>query len=74
MRLDTLSLDGVMLLTSAAGVYLGDERWDPVLEELDRRAAYVFVTPASRPTRCRSSTIPCGCTSSRSRPCARSQT
>ena len=47
--LDTLSLDGVMLLTSAASVYLGDERWDPVMEELDRRAAYVFVHPGFPP-------------------------
>jgi predicted TIM-barrel fold metal-dependent hydrolase len=47
--LDTLSLDGVMLLTSAAGTYLGDERWDPVLAELDRRAAYVFIHPGFPP-------------------------
>jgi predicted TIM-barrel fold metal-dependent hydrolase len=47
--LDTLGLDGVMLLTSVAGVYLGDERWDPVLEELDRRGAYVFVHPGFPP-------------------------
>ena len=47
--LDTLGLDGVMLLTSAAGIYLGDERWDPVLEELDRREAYVFVHPGFPP-------------------------
>ena len=47
--LDTLSLDGVMLLTSAAGVYLGDERWDPVLAELDRREAYAFIHPGFPP-------------------------
>ena len=47
--LDTLGLDGVMLLTSAAGIYLGDERWEPVLEELDRREAYVFVHPGFPP-------------------------
>jgi predicted TIM-barrel fold metal-dependent hydrolase len=43
--LDTLALDGVALLTQTAGVYLGDASLEPLLEELDRRGAYVFVHP-----------------------------
>jgi 6-methylsalicylate decarboxylase len=44
--LGTLGLDGVVLLTNAGGVYLGDSRLDPVFDELDRRRAVVFVHPA----------------------------
>ena len=47
--LDELGLDGVMLLSNTAGVYLGDERWAPVYEELDRRGTYVFVHPTLPP-------------------------
>lgn len=47
--LDRLSLDGVMLLTHVGGTYLGDRAWDPVLAELDRRGAYVFVHPTLPP-------------------------
>ncbi len=47
--LDRLSLDGVMLLTHVGGTYLGDPAWDPVLAELDRRGAYVFVHPTLPP-------------------------
>jgi predicted TIM-barrel fold metal-dependent hydrolase len=43
--LDTLSLDGVILTTHVAGVYLGDAALDPLMAELDRRAAYVFIHP-----------------------------
>jgi predicted TIM-barrel fold metal-dependent hydrolase len=43
--LDTLGLDGVLLLTNVAGVYLGDGSFDPLLAELDRRGAYTFVHP-----------------------------
>ena len=43
--LDELRFDGVGLLTSAAGVYLGDSRFEPLLAELDRRHATVFVHP-----------------------------
>lgn len=45
--LDTLRLAGVGLLSSSAGVYLGDERLDPLLAELDRRGAWVFVHPTA---------------------------
>jgi predicted TIM-barrel fold metal-dependent hydrolase len=43
--LDTLSLDGVILTTNVAGTYLGDPALEPLMAELDRRAAYVFVHP-----------------------------
>ena len=45
--LDELQLDGVFLGTNHAGIYLGDPRFDPVFQELDRRGAVVFVHPAS---------------------------
>ena len=35
--LDTLKLDGVVMLTNSNGVYLGDKRLDPVFDELNRR-------------------------------------
>lgn len=47
--LDTLGLDGVMLLTNVAGTYLGDDALEPLLAELDRRGAYVFVHPGFPP-------------------------
>jgi predicted TIM-barrel fold metal-dependent hydrolase len=47
--LDILGSDGVALLSNAHGVYLGDERYEPVYAELDRRAATVFVHPVSPP-------------------------
>jgi predicted TIM-barrel fold metal-dependent hydrolase len=44
--LDVLRLDGVVLLSSQSdGRYLGDPAFDPLLAELDRRAALVFVHP-----------------------------
>ncbi len=47
--LDVLELDGVLLLTNVLGTYLGDPRWDPVLDELDRRRAHVLVHPHTPP-------------------------
>lgn len=41
--LDTLGFDGVGLLSSAAGRYLGDPANAPLLEALDERAAWMFV-------------------------------
>lgn len=45
--LDGLHLDGVNVLTNVAGVYLGDASLDPVMAELDRRRAVVFLHPTS---------------------------
>ena len=38
-----------MLLSNTAGVYLGDERWESLYEELGRRGTYVFVHPSPPP-------------------------
>jgi predicted TIM-barrel fold metal-dependent hydrolase len=44
--LDTLHLDGVVLLASQSdGRYLGDPHFDDLVAELDRREAVVFVHP-----------------------------
>lgn len=45
--LDTLKLDGVVMLTNFNGVYLGDKRLDPVFDELNRRGAVLFIHPTS---------------------------
>jgi 6-methylsalicylate decarboxylase len=43
--LDELELEGVVLFSNVDGEYIGDERFFPVLEELDRRGAYVLLHP-----------------------------
>jgi aminocarboxymuconate-semialdehyde decarboxylase len=47
--LDVLELDGVSLMTNAGGRYLGDDRFDPLFDELQRRSAVVFVHPTASP-------------------------
>ncbi|MFD1658912.1 amidohydrolase family protein [Streptomyces caeni] len=47
--LDELAADGVVLLANTDGIYLGHPGHDPLLAELDRRAAVVFVHPSELP-------------------------
>lgn len=47
--LDTLKLDGVTLLSNMCGQYLGDADFDPLLTELNRRRAIVFLHPNQAP-------------------------
>ncbi|WP_428391546.1 amidohydrolase family protein [Lichenicoccus sp.] len=46
---DDLSTDGVVLLASHQGTYLGAPAYEPVMAELDRRAAVVFIHPTHLP-------------------------
>lgn len=43
--LDELRADGIVLLGSTEGYFLGDARFDELMAELDRREATVFVHP-----------------------------
>lgn len=45
--LDTLNADGVVLETNFGGVYLGDEKLEPLYRELNARRAVVFLHPTS---------------------------
>jgi len=47
--LDVLGASGVILLTNTHGTYLGDAAHEPLLEELGRRRAVVFVHPSEPP-------------------------
>ncbi len=44
-----LQVDGVILHTNYEGFYLGDERFEPVWEEIDRRSAIILIHPTTPP-------------------------
>lgn len=44
---DDLHAAGVVLMSNTAGAYLGDPRLEPVLAELDRRRAVLFLHPTT---------------------------
>lgn len=46
---DTLGADGVVLLANVRGTYLGDAGIEPLMQELNRRRAVVFVHPSELP-------------------------
>jgi predicted TIM-barrel fold metal-dependent hydrolase len=47
--LDTLKLDGIVMLTNYAGQYLGNPVFEDVFSELNRRKAVVYVHPTDPP-------------------------
>jgi predicted TIM-barrel fold metal-dependent hydrolase len=47
--LDTLKLDGIGLTTSIGTKYVGDESFNPVFTELNRRKAVVYTHPGAAP-------------------------
>lgn len=46
---DTLHADGICLHAHAKGTYLGDPKFDPLMDELNRRKAVIFVHPSELP-------------------------
>ena len=49
--LDVLNADGITVLTNSHGIYLGDPKFEVLMEEFNRRKVKVFVHP----------TTPCSC-------------
>ncbi|GCE40085.1 amidohydrolase [Rhodococcus sp. USK10] len=47
--LTTLGADGVVLIANSRGRYLGDPAFDPLMADLDRHRAVVFVHPGELP-------------------------
>ncbi|NEB77603.1 amidohydrolase family protein [Streptomyces sp. SID14478] len=47
--LDVLGAHGLAVETNSHGIYLGNEKFEPLWEELDRHGAVVFVHPTSPP-------------------------
>jgi predicted TIM-barrel fold metal-dependent hydrolase len=47
---DVLHAEGVILLANVGGRYLGDPEFDPLMEELNRRSATIFVHPSDLPS------------------------
>jgi len=47
--LDVLKLDGVVLFTNSAGIYLGDKSMRPLFDELQRRKTVVYIHPNASP-------------------------
>jgi 6-methylsalicylate decarboxylase len=47
--LDHLGADGISLLTNHRGMYLGDERLEPIFAEVAARNSVIFIHPASPP-------------------------
>lgn len=45
--LTELKADGVVMLANVDGIYLGDPAWMPLMEELNRHKAVVFVHPSA---------------------------
>ena len=50
LELEASRLEGVCLLASYNGVYLGESLYDPLLEDLDRRGTVVFIHPGMHPS------------------------
>jgi predicted TIM-barrel fold metal-dependent hydrolase len=47
--LRVLKVDGFVMLTNFGGTYLGDAKFNPIFDELNRRRAVVFIHPTSPP-------------------------